>query len=61
MEPRDAEQQVDRHDPTEKKEERSRQRTRLGLERLEERVTPSHFHGLGWYYEHNVTPPHWYW
>jgi hypothetical protein len=61
MEPRDDKQQTARHGPAEKQEERPPWRTRLGLERLEERVTPSHVHGLDWYFEHNVTPPHWYW
>jgi hypothetical protein len=61
MEPRDDEQQMAHHGTTEKKEERPHQRTRLGLERLEERVAPSHFQGLDWYFEHNVTPPHFYW
>jgi hypothetical protein len=36
-------------------------RTRLALERLEERVAPSHLHTIPWYIEHHVTPPHFYW
>jgi len=48
-------------DRTDKELLPSHQSAKLEFERLEERVTPSHFHGLAWDFEHHITPPHLFW